>query len=113
MTQPLSSGRWDASGSWKGAVEEEKRKVQLWANSLSLIELSRALKVMSVDTNAFTLYERQVIIEMASLKLKEFSCFDSCLKCGKPSLSKVTDHICDLCADSYIYCWQCSETTEG
>jgi hypothetical protein len=67
--QPLSSGRWDASGSWVDAVYEEREKAFTWAKNLSLKELHWALTVMASEVNAFTLYERSAILEVASLEI--------------------------------------------
>lgn len=67
--QPLSSGRWDASGSWSDAVNIEHEKAFKWASNLPLKDLHWAITVMASDVNAFTLYERKSILETIALKL--------------------------------------------
>lgn len=62
MTQPLSSGRWDASGSWEEAVEEQHRLACDWVWGLGLHDLRLAVMQMEYDTNAFTLYQRKAIL---------------------------------------------------
>ena len=69
-TQPLSSGRWDASGSWEDAAFLEREKAFKWANNLQVDDLYRAVLLMSSDTNAFTLYERAAILEVVAIRLK-------------------------------------------
>lgn len=59
----LSSGRWDASGSWADAVFHEKKKAFHWAEGLSLEQLIKALEILAVDINAeFSTYERQAVL---------------------------------------------------
>lgn len=69
MTQPLSSGRWDASGSWEDAVWIEREKAFNWAKSLPLKTLHWVITTMASDTNAFSLYERKAILEVVALRL--------------------------------------------
>lgn len=67
--QNLSSGRWDANGSWFDATFAEREKAFKWAETLSLKKLHWAVTVLASDTNAFTLYERKAILEVVALKL--------------------------------------------
>ncbi len=67
--QALSSGRWDAAGSWQVATYEERQKALKWARTLSLRDLHWAVTVMASDVNAFSLYERQAVLETVALKL--------------------------------------------
>ncbi len=67
--QPLSSGRWDAAGSWEEATQTERNMAFGWASSLDLNKLHWAVTVMASDVNAFTLYERKAILEVVALKL--------------------------------------------
>lgn len=64
-----SSGRWDASGNIVDAVYEEREKAFKWAKGLNPSEFHWAITVMASDTNAFTLYERKALLEVAALKL--------------------------------------------
>lgn len=32
-----------------------------------------------------------------------------CRQCGKPSLAAMVEHICEDCADVYVFCPQCAE----
>lgn len=67
--QPLSSGRWDATGSWSDTVTETRDKAFTWASSLDPKKLHWVVTVMASDVNAFTLYERKAILEVIALKL--------------------------------------------
>lgn len=69
MTQPLSSGRWDAAGSWEEATQTERNMAFGWASSLDTKKLHWAVTVMASDVNAFTLYERKAILEVIALRL--------------------------------------------
>lgn len=64
---PLSSGRWDASGSWKDAVYLEYEKAFKWASSLSTYDLHWAVTMMADDVNAYSLYERKAILQVVAL----------------------------------------------
>jgi hypothetical protein len=68
-TQPLSSGRWDAAGSWSDAVTAEQDKAFGWASGLSIHNLHWAITVMASDVNAFSLYERKALLEVVALRL--------------------------------------------
>lgn len=68
-TQPLSSGRWDASGSWEDATVTERNMAFGWASSLDPKKLHWAVTIMASDVNAFTLYERKAVLEVVALKL--------------------------------------------
>lgn len=70
MTQPLSSGRWDAIGTWSEVVTETREQAFNWANNLDLKELHHAVLAMVDDVNAFTLYERTAILEVVAIRLK-------------------------------------------
>lgn len=70
-TQPLSSGRWDAAGSWEDAVTETMEQAFNWASNLSLEELHWAITVMAADVNSFSLYERRALLEVVGLHLKK------------------------------------------
>lgn len=70
MTQPLSSGRWDATGSWHTAVEQEELKAFAWAENLSLLGLKLVLEDMADDTNAYSLYERKAALKRAARTLQ-------------------------------------------
>lgn len=74
-SQPLSSGRWDAVGSWSDAVTTTQEQAFNWANNLDLKSLHWAVSVMADDINAFTLYEREAILKVTALVL-----FDKWLK---------------------------------
>ena len=69
-SQPLSSGRWDAIGSWEDATSLEREKAFKWANNLEIGDLYRAVLLMASDINAFTLYERTAILEVVAIRLK-------------------------------------------
>lgn len=68
-SQPLSSGRWDAVGSWNEAVLEERKKAFNWAVNLSAEKLHWVVTIMADDLNAFSLYERKAVLEVIALKL--------------------------------------------
>lgn len=68
-TQPLSSGRWDAVGSWSEAITSSRELAFQWASSLDPKQLHWAVTVMASDTNAFSLYERKAVLEVVALKL--------------------------------------------
>ena len=57
-----SSGRWDASGSWADAVEQEYVKARSWAMRLSRSKMADALIVMANDPNAYTTYQRRALM---------------------------------------------------
>lgn len=57
-----SSGRWDASGSWSEAVEEEHNKAAEWAYSLNDYQIRLSLIEMAEDPNAFTTYQRRALM---------------------------------------------------
>ncbi len=91
LPQPLSSGRWDAAGSWEIAVYEERQKALKWARTLSLKDLHWAITTMASDVNAFSLYERKALLEVIALKLgneikMQSGChcqFGSCTLCAE------------------------------
>lgn len=59
----LSSGRWDASGSWADAVLYEKQKAFHWAEGLGQADILQAIISLAEDINAdFTTYERQALL---------------------------------------------------
>lgn len=68
-SQPLSSGRWDAVGSWSDAVTETREEAFNWASNLDPKQLHWAVTVMAAEVNAFTLYERTAILEVIALML--------------------------------------------
>lgn len=68
-SQSLSSGRWDAVGSWEDATYFEREKARIWAKNLGLKYLHWAITVMAEDTNAFTLYERKALLEVAAIEI--------------------------------------------
>lgn len=70
--QPLSSGRWDASGSWEASVEGQKFIAKEWAEEMTIEELRYVLDDMADDMNAFTLYERQAALRAASELLWQY-----------------------------------------
>lgn len=76
-SQPLSSGRWDAVGSWEDAVIASRELAFNWAKNLPLKTLHWAITVMASDTNAFSLYERRALLEVVALRLgKELRQFE-------------------------------------
>ena len=58
----VSSGRWDALGSWSDAVVEEHEKAAEWVNNLPLPEILESLKEMAEDPGAFTTYQRRALM---------------------------------------------------
>lgn len=71
--QPLSSGRWDATGSWEEAVEKEQQYARAWAEGIPVNEVSDNLLAMAHDTNHFTLYERRALLERAAELVWQYS----------------------------------------
>lgn len=69
--QPLSSGRWDAAGSWQEAVLAEMDKSLVWAKSLTVSQLSQHVATMASDVNAFSLYERKALLEVVAKHLEK------------------------------------------
>lgn len=69
ISQPLSSGRWDAVGSWSEAVQLQQEKATRWAVHLNTSDLYRAVTTMASDENAFTLYERKAILDAIAIHL--------------------------------------------
>lgn len=69
MATNESSGRWDATGSFENAVQEQRNLAFGWANSLDLSNLHWAITVMADDAGAFTLYERKALLQVVALKL--------------------------------------------
>lgn len=65
-----SSGRWDASGLWDIAVQIEVDKAYAWASDLDDQELADVLDEMSIDTNAYTTYERKAVLAMAAVIIR-------------------------------------------
>lgn len=63
-----SSGRWDADGSWEESVGNHEREALKWATTLGNDDISSLLVAM-IDSNAFTTYERQAILMVASTRL--------------------------------------------
>lgn len=116
MTQPLSSGRWDASGSWADAVEEQFVKSRDWAFALSLFDLRMAVMKMEQDVNAFTLYERKAILMAVQHKLWQLEESTKTVECsacnGHGSHSVSVLHPTNPNGDSWISstCSSCKGT---
>lgn len=64
-----SSGRWDATGDFGEASYEQREKAYMWARELNPYKFHWMITVMASDTNAFTLYERKALLEVAAQKL--------------------------------------------
>lgn len=58
----VSSGRWDALGSWSDAVIEEHEKAARWVLNLRLTTIIEFLRIMAEDPNAFTTYQRRALM---------------------------------------------------
>lgn len=64
MTTNESSGRWDASGSFVAAVNEQRQLALNWARSLNMEALIHHIEIMALDHNGLTLYERKALLEV-------------------------------------------------
>lgn len=64
MATNESSGRWDASGSFEEAVEEQRLLARSWARSLDITALIHHIELMALDNNQLTLYERKALLDV-------------------------------------------------
>lgn len=71
MATNESSGRWDASGSFEEAVEEQKKLAHDWARSLTIKEALYNVELMAYDPNALTLYQRTALLTLLLSLIKE------------------------------------------
>lgn len=82
----LSSGRWDAVGSWEKAVQAQMDEAMRWANDLDDLDLADILEAM-VDSNEFTTYERRAVLLASARTIRRSgpypsNCVDAgCKKC--------------------------------
>lgn len=72
MATNESSGRWDASGSFEEAVNEQKQLAYVWAKSLDVNGILHNIELMAYDPNALTLYQRTALLTLVLEHIKEW-----------------------------------------
>lgn len=72
MATNESSGRWDASGSFEEAVNEQKQLAYVWAKSLDVNGIFHNIELMAYDPNALTLYQRTALLTLVLEHIKEW-----------------------------------------